>query len=254
MPIRALLFDLDNTLWNVGAPPDWDAITALQAAALEPHLVRLGLGSLDRFEFVRRFWDDYVRSFRDDLDPLLDPPLEELRWLKGASMLRKTLAECGGECSEGDSERLWEALHAVPLHHFNVRPFSDAISTVEALSARGYRLGIVTDRPLPATIVARELRDQRLPEVFEIIVTAGEVGYRKQHPLAFESALKLLGIAADAAVVVGDSYEDDIVPAAKLGMIPVLKLNDRPTDANWALARYQIPSLAALLELDVLRG
>jgi len=31
----------------------------------------------------------------------------------------------------------------------------------------------------------------------------------------------------------------------------VLKLNDREPDASWVLARYQIPSLAALLELEV---
>lgn len=36
-------------------------------------------------------------------------------------------------------------------------------------------------------------------------------------------------------------------------MIPVLKLNERAPDPRWALARHQVPSLAALLELEILR-
>ncbi len=79
------------------------------------------------------------------------------------------------------------------------------------------------------------------------------MGYRKPHPLVFESALRQLDLQPDQAVVVGDSYEWDIVPAASLGMIPVLKLNERAPDPRWVLARYQIPSLAALLQLELLR-
>jgi hypothetical protein len=37
------------------------------------------------------------------------------------------------------------------------------------------------------------------------------------------------------------------------GMVPVLKLNDRATDPRWILARAQVPTLAALLDLDILR-
>jgi putative hydrolase of the HAD superfamily len=80
-------------------------------------------------------------------------------------------------------------------------------------------------------------------------VTAADVGYRKPHPLLFESALERLGVAPHQAVFVGDSYEDDIVPAAQLGMTAVLKLNGREPDPRWVLARYQVPSLAALLQL-----
>jgi len=129
--------------------------------------------------------------------------------------------------------------------------FPDAIPTVEALSAAGYRLAIATARPLTAKILGRELRDLGLPDVFEAIVTSGELGYRKPHPLVLESALGRLGVAPEEVVAVGDCYENDVVPAAKLGMIPVLKLNGREPDASRVRARYQVPSLAALLELEV---
>lgn len=89
--------------------------------------------------------------------------------------------------------------------------------------------------------------------MFGAIVTAGEAGYRKPHPLVFEAAARQLGVRPEQAVIVGDDYERDIVPAASLGMIPVLKLNERAPDSRWLLAQYQVPTLGALLEMELVR-
>jgi HAD superfamily hydrolase (TIGR01509 family) len=151
-----------------------------------------------------------------------------------------------------DANCLWEAINNVSPIDRNLHLYPDAAPTVRALDATGYRLALVTARPVSAAIVARELRQQGLPDVFEAIVTSGDVGYRKPHLLVFESALRELQLQPEHAVVVGDSYECDIVPAASLGMIPVLKLNEREPDPQWVLARHQILSLAALLQLDLL--
>jgi HAD superfamily hydrolase (TIGR01549 family) len=94
--------------------------------------------------------------------------------------------------------------------------FSDAVTTVHALREAGYRLAVATARPQSAAVTARELRELGLPDVFTAIVAAGEAGYRKPHPLIFESAARQLGVQSEHAVVVGDSYEFDIVPAASL--------------------------------------
>jgi HAD superfamily hydrolase (TIGR01509 family) len=250
--IEALLFDLDDTLSRRTAPRDDNAITALQVAEFTPHCVRLGFGHLDLDEVVRRFWASFGAAYPDpDRHP--DAPIEERRWREGPAAIRNTLAGYGVACADDDAVCLWEALHKVPPSARNHHLYPDAVSTVRALGAAGYRLAVVTDRPVSAAIVARELREQGLPDVFAAIVTSGDVGYRKPHPLVFESALRQLHLQPEHAVVVGDSYERDIVPAASLGMIPVLKLNEREPDARWVLARYQVPSLAALLQLELLR-
>ncbi len=252
MAIEAVLFDLDHTLWRPTAPPDWNAITALQVAELMPHCARLGLDHLDLGELVRRFWSAFDAAYPSP-DGRPDAPLEEPRWRSGPSAIRSALAEYDRACADDDAACLWEALHNVPLRVFNVHLFPDATSTVAALSAAGYRLAVVTARPLSAAIVARELRDQGLPDVFETIVTSGELGYRKQHPSVFKAALSQLAMRPERALMIGDSYEDDVVPATSAGIIPVLKLNERAPDPRFVLARYQIPSLAALLQLEIFR-
>jgi len=250
--IEAVIFDLDDTLCRGTAPIDWDAVTALQVAALTPDCTRLGFGHLDLFEVVRRFWASFAAAYPDpDRQP--DAPLEERRWRDGPAALRTHLTAYGVGCAEDDAVRLWEALWLVPPSAKNHHLFPDAVATVLALSAAGYRLAVATARPQSAAITARELRELGLPDVFAAIATSGEAGYRKPHPLVFESAAKQLGVRPEQAVVVGDDYEQDIVPAAGLGTVPVLKLNERDPDPDWVLARYQVPSLAALLDLEIVR-
>lgn len=216
-----------------------------------PHCERLGFGHLDLDAVVRRFWTSFDASYPDP-DSHPEAPIEELRWREGPNAIRKTLAEYRVACAPDDANCFWETINNVSPIDRNLHLYPDAVPTVRALDAAGYRLALVTARPVSAAIVARELRQQGLPDVFEAIVTSGDVGYRKPHPLVFESALRELQLQPEHAVVVGDSYECDIVPAASLGMIPVLKLNEREPDPQWVLARHQILSLAALLQLDLL--
>ncbi|MGH2603623.1 MAG: HAD family hydrolase, partial [Dehalococcoidia bacterium] len=250
--IAAVIFDLDDTLCRRTAPIDWDAVTALQVAALTPDCARLGFDHLDLTEVVRRFWVSFGAAYPNP-DHYPDAPLEERRWRDGPAALRAHLAAYGVGCAEDAAVCLWEALWLVPPSAKNHHLFPDAVATVLALSAAGYRLAVATARPQSTAITARELREMGLPDVFAAIVAAGEAGYRKPHPRVFESAARQLGVRPEQAVVIGDSYEQDIVPAAGLGMIPVLKLNERIADPSWVLARHQVPSLAALLDLEIVR-
>jgi HAD superfamily hydrolase (TIGR01509 family) len=250
--IEAVIFDLDDTLCRWTAPIDWDAVTALQVSELTPHCERLGFGRLDLDEFVRRFWASYAAAYPGP-GQHTDALLEERRWCDGPVAFQAHLAEYGVKCAEDDAVRLWEALWLVPPSAKNHHLFPDAVATVLALSDAGYRLAVATARPQSTAVTAWELRALGLPDVFAAIVAAGEVGYRKPHPLVLESAARQLGVRPEQALVVGDSYDYDIVPAAGLGMVPVLKLNERAPDPRWELAREQVPSLAALLELELLR-
>jgi FMN phosphatase YigB (HAD superfamily) len=165
--------------------------------------------------------------------------------------MSKALAPSPAASKVEDARRIWHSINDAPLLP-NIRLFPDAASTLRSLSQAGWRQAIVTNRPWPAEILNRRLRECGLPNVFEAIVTSADVGVRKPHALVFETALRDLGVNPEDTVLVGDSYEIDVVPAAVLGMTPILKLNERQPDPAFTLARHQVSSLADLLRLPTL--
>ena len=52
--------------------------------------------------------------------------------------------------------------------------------------------------------------------------TFGQVGYRKSHPKIFEKALALANIAPEQMVIMGDSYESDVLGAPGVGIPAML--------------------------------
>jgi FMN phosphatase YigB (HAD superfamily) len=252
--VKAVLFDLDRTLWRSTHTPDWEAVTRAQASLLAPAFDKAGADT-DVAAFVRRFWAEFAAA-----DSAPNPSLRELH---GPSLMATTLEALGLAPSPDLSEALWDAMCCLPFHHYNIAIYPDALSTVERLCRDGIRLAVVTSRPQTAPVLARELKALGLPDVWETIVTSGDLGFRKPHPILLETALRRLDLASNEAVVVGDSYENDVLPGMKLGIPAVHKLNDSdPTD--WTVdaigkavpkpsGSYQIRDLTDLFILDLFR-
>jgi len=102
--------------------------------------------------------------------------------------------------------------HNEPLHE-TLEGFDGIEATLEALRARGHRLGIVTAKRR-ATV---ELAFARLPlaHLFETIVGGDETDRHKPDPAPLRLALERLGAGASEAAYVGDSPYD--MQAARSG-------------------------------------
>lgn len=61
------------------------------------------------------------------------------------------------------------------------------------------------------------LKDFRLDGYFKAIIESAVVRVRKPDPAIFALGIEKLNLPAEEIVVVGDSYDKDIVPAARLG-------------------------------------
>ncbi len=93
--------------------------------------------------------------------------------------------------------------------------------TLTELRARGYGLGLITNR----TNVERfhELLDQvELRPYFDLILASGEVGVLKPDPGIFSAALERIEAKAESSVYIGDNYWADVVGARRAGVTPVL--------------------------------
>ena len=99
------------------------------------------------------------------------------------------------------------------------RIFEDVIPTLDALAARGLRLGIISNwderlRPLLARL--------KLAGYFETIIVSREVGSPKPSRRIFEQAIRKLGLPPDAVLHVGDSLAMDVRGARAAGLRAVL--------------------------------
>jgi FMN phosphatase YigB (HAD superfamily) len=90
------------------------------------------------------------------------------------------------------------------------------VRELQALSARGVKLAIVSDYP-----VARKLRALNIPVAFDAIVSSGEAGgpaRLKPHPEGYLLAARRLGVPAQRCLVVGDRDDADGEAARRAGM------------------------------------
>jgi pyrophosphatase PpaX len=92
-------------------------------------------------------------------------------------------------------------------HHDElVRPFPHVNETMEELSRRGIKLGIVTTKIRPTTIKALEMFD--LLKYMDTIVTVNDVTEPKPHPEPVLTAVRNLGVDPRRTLMVGDSTVD----------------------------------------------
>ncbi len=98
--------------------------------------------------------------------------------------------------------------------------YEGARSLLESMGER-YKLGLVTNFPDGPT-ARRVFETLGLSALFDSLVVSAEVGFRKPNRIIFERALSELESTAGRAVMVGDTFDADVVGAKNLGMKAVL--------------------------------
>ncbi len=100
-------------------------------------------------------------------------------------------------------------------HHFEL--YDDALPTLDALRARGLKIGLLSNsaRDLDEFVAHHGL-------TVDAALTSRSHGKTKPHETIFLRMLELLEVAAEEAVMVGDTIEDDIEGARSVGMHALL--------------------------------
>ena len=62
------------------------------------------------------------------------------------------------------------------------------------------------------------MEERGIRKYFDILILSAEEGVAKPDPEIFRRALERAGCEPDEAVMIGDRLDNDIIPAAKLGM------------------------------------
>ena len=231
--IRAVLFDLDDTLF---------AHAASVRAGVLAHRTAHGGELADADEQAE--WERWHALEEEHYPRFLHGELgfQEQRRMR----VRAFVEPYGVDLSDDATADAWYAEYfdryreAWHLH-------DDAIPCLDALaeSLPSVRFGIITNADLDGQ--REKLQTVDALHRFDHVIASGEVGVAKPHPRIFEVAIEAFEVAPDEAAYVGDRLETDAIGAVAAGLTGVWV--DRP-----GVATADELERAALAGVFVIRG
>lgn len=242
MPVRAVLFDVGDTLWHAdGAPPPAEFRRRAAERAAE-FLTRHGIRAADPAALARACWDAMEAAMRASrAGSLVEPDY--------AAVAADAARSIGLTLPRDLAGAFLEAIY-VSGAEGGKSAYPDARPTLDTLRARGFRLGIVTNRAFGGERFRADLRAAGLDVAWDVIAVSVEVGYLKPHPRLFLAALEALAVAPAEAVMVGNSLTEDIAGAQALGMAAAWKRS--APDADGVTPDFTFDRVAELLDWSLL--
>jgi putative hydrolase of the HAD superfamily len=222
--LRAVLFDVDFTLFRPGpelGPEGYRRVGERHGLKLDPA----------RYDDARIA---AIHTLQSDRELVHD---EEV-WV---AFTEQIVIGMGGDpagsrtCAE-EMVREWE-------RHENFMLFDDALPVLEELRRHDLRIGLISNG-------ARDLEEFAAHHSLDVDAMVGSRshGRIKPDPSIFTAALAALGVAAEEAAMVGDSYEDDIEGARRLGIRAIFLDRDgfRPGETDRIDTLLALPAALGL--------
>ena len=225
--IRAVVFDLDNTLLRslVGAR------RGLQIAAklISAELRKKGRIYSEASLFRRLQW--------------IDREMIRRKFLYNRDVWWKNLL------TELDLGTRYPWIHRITLRYWdayasNSPPFRDAEPTLRRVKKMGFKIGLVSDSDGTPGMKHKRIRAVPFHRMFAAVVVAGEDTPRvKPGHESFRLIARRLGVQPENCVYVADNPRTDIAGAKAVGMTSVIVKRRRN---NFGNPDYRIPRLRAL--------
>ncbi|MAG15904.1 hypothetical protein CMO88_02485 [Candidatus Woesearchaeota archaeon] len=127
-----------------------------------------------------------------------------------------------------------------------LKPYSKVLPTLKKLKKKELKLAIISDAPrLKAWI---RLVEMELQNFFDVIITYDDTKKYKPHKAPFIAVLKQLNVAPENCLMVGDRPERDIHGAKSLGMTTAFAKYGATKDVV-SDADYELKSIGELVEI-----
>jgi len=225
--LRAVVFDLDNTLLRSSIGARHGLLTAAKTISAE-------LKKNDHHHGYR----DLFRRLR-----LIDREMMRRKNLYNRDVWWRTLlAELGLGTRlpwiHRVTVRYWEAYAA------NSPPFRDGEPTLRRVKKEGLRIGLVSDSDGTPGMKRKRIRGVPFHNLFQAVVVAGEDTPRvKPGHESFRLVAEKLRVQPESCIYVADNPRTDIVGAQAVGMAAVIVKRRGNQGGN---PDYRIPNLRAL--------
>lgn len=197
MKIKHIFFDLDHTLW------DFETNSNI---AFETIFKKFNVG-IDLQKFLNYYKDinqNYWRMYRNE-----QITKEELR----VGRLKDTFVKINQKYDK-------ELIDNLSIEYIEVLPNSNQLfdGTYEILDHlySKYKLHIITNGF--SEVQYKKMENSGLTKYFDKIITSEDAGVKKPNPKIFKYALQLAEASSNESVMIGDSWEADIMGALDYGI------------------------------------
>lgn len=197
MQIKHIFFDLDHTLWDFETNSDLAFEKCFQNLQFKVDLAKF-------LNYYRPINFKYWKLYREE-----KVNKTQLRY----GRLKETFDILNIVVSD-------ELIETISVEYIRVLPennqlFEGAIEILEHLSLK-YQMHIITNGFQEVQFL--KLEKSGIVKYFKHIITSESVGFQKPHPDIFNHAMKLAGATPVESIMIGDSWEADIMGAHQCGM------------------------------------
>jgi putative hydrolase of the HAD superfamily len=220
--VRAFFFDAGGTLFQ-----PYPSVGEIYAEVARPFGLVAEPHALERV--FHTAWEE-----RDGLASLSghSGEKEEKQWWR--TLVWDVFGEFGKiKDFDGFFERLYDRFASAETWHL----FPDTIPTLQRLKRQGKTLGIISNWDSRLFGLCKGLG---LEPYLDFILASAVVGAAKPSPKIFQEALRRSGFSAETALHVGDSLEDDILGAQRVGILAVF------LDRKGRRPAAEVPTIADL--------
>lgn len=198
--VQHIFFDLDHTLWDFDKNSE-EALVDIYAS------MNLGntISSFQRFlkkyrEINQRYWNLYRQNLVTKEQVRDGRFIDTLDFFKFVNS-----TELGHQMSQ--------LYVSTSPYKTNLFPYTHDV--LKKLKSK-YKLHIITNGFMEVQHI--KLDKSELANYFDVIVCSEETGYKKPHKSVFQLAMKLANAHPMESVMIGDSYEADVIGGLKAGM------------------------------------
>ncbi len=219
--IKAVLFDLDNTLIDFMKMKKSCSEAAIRA------MIEAGL-KIDEESGIKKLFEMYDRY-----------------GMENQNIFDKFIREVHGKLDYNMLARAIVAYRKVKAGHLT--PYPNVVKTLIKLKERSLKLGIVSDAPIKQAWL--RLAELNLCDFFDVVVARGPKAKAKPHVMPFKKALKALKLKPEEILFVGDNPKADILGAKNIGMKTVLAKYGQVIYESNIKADFEINDISELLSI-----
>jgi YjjG family noncanonical pyrimidine nucleotidase len=228
MTYKHIFFDLDHTLWDHNT----NSRIALEEVYFAFNLATIGVDSPQKFyltftEINHQLWDKYEAGRISQ---------SELRHQRFRLIFSRLGVENHGLCDE-----ISDTYISISSKKHHLLP--NAHETLEYLFPK-YSLHIITNGF--DEIQSIKMNAGKITHFFREVITSQNSGYKKPDSRIFEYALKRIKAIPQECLMIGDSFQSDIVGATRVGMDAVFFNPDQRNQEISIQPKYEIRDLGEL--------